>query len=490
MWDGRWQALDGLCIGPSLTAATGVLRFQSPDGVGMFHWVCSTHGGTYLLALPQKSWLLTVPCTPLASLGSMLQATFPGSDSSTSIFPTWELELFRAVCACPLSPVSTAPWRCPTLPLPSLVFLAVGPHAQTPVCALALVPSLQTPRSLTILPDSLVFDHSHCSSTPEVSPQTVAYCRSPAQAVQATFPAVLHPRDQSWAPPCALAAIPPWLCVHLWLPQPRCTGLTRVSHSRQQNSAKARSVWEQRASQLRLQNLRASCEALYSEMDPEERLRYATTRHLRPDMKTHLDRPLVVEPGRGPAGCKTRPEPVEPTEAADPPRRHHRHRDKDKTAGPAPAAQDSGASGQGAPKPEGTEPGARDERPRPHRSRSKEAAGPKEARNERGGGRRHHRRGSPEDTADREPRRHRVHRHAPDATREAKEDTAKAERRARHRGPRPNAREPEAGEEPRRHRARHKVQSTHEDQEKEEVDRDAEAEDRDKEKELRNHQPK
>ncbi|XP_014637482.1 PREDICTED: voltage-dependent N-type calcium channel subunit alpha-1B [Ceratotherium simum simum] len=65
--------------------------------------------------------------------------------------------------------------------------------------------------------------------------------------------------------------------------------------ARQQNSAKARSVWEQRASQLRLQNLRASREALYSEMDPEERLRYATTRHLRPDMKTHLDRPLVVE---------------------------------------------------------------------------------------------------------------------------------------------------------------------------------------------------
>ncbi|KAB1280133.1 Voltage-dependent N-type calcium channel subunit alpha-1B [Camelus dromedarius] len=66
-------------------------------------------------------------------------------------------------------------------------------------------------------------------------------------------------------------------------------------NSPQQNSAKARSVWEQRASQLRLQNLRASCEALYSEMDPEERLRFATSRHLRPDMKTHLDRPLDAE---------------------------------------------------------------------------------------------------------------------------------------------------------------------------------------------------
>ena len=113
-------------------------------------------------------------------------------------------------------------------------------------------------------------------------------------------------------------------------------------HSRPQNSAKARSVWEQRASQLRLQNLRASCEALYSEMDPEERLRYATTRHLRPDMKTHLDRPLVVELGRdgprGPPGGKARPEGAEASEGTDPPRRHHRHRDKAPAAAPAPAS--------------------------------------------------------------------------------------------------------------------------------------------------------
>uniref|UniRef100_A0A671G4N5 Voltage-dependent N-type calcium channel subunit alpha n=1 Tax=Rhinolophus ferrumequinum TaxID=59479 RepID=A0A671G4N5_RHIFE len=82
--------------------------------------------------------------------------------------------------------------------------------------------------------------------------------------------------------------------------------------AKQPNSAKARSVWEQRANQLRLQTLRASCEALYSELGPEERLRYATARHLRPDMKTHLDRPLVLEPGpdgtRGPPAGKTRPE--------------------------------------------------------------------------------------------------------------------------------------------------------------------------------------
>uniref|UniRef100_A0A8C4M136 Voltage-dependent N-type calcium channel subunit alpha n=1 Tax=Equus asinus asinus TaxID=83772 RepID=A0A8C4M136_EQUAS len=249
-----------------------------------------------------------------------------------------------------------------------------------------------------------------------------------------------------------------------------------ISIAAQQNSAKARSVWEQRASQLRLQNLRASREALYSEMDPEERLHYATTRHLRPDMKTHLDRPLVVEPGRegarGPAGGKARPEGGEASEGADPPRRHHRHRDK----APAPAGEQDRAE---APKADGGEPGGR-----PHRSRSKET------RSERGrgpgseGGRRHHRRGSPEEAAEREPRRHRAHRHAPDQGKEG-------ERRARHRGPRAGPREAESGEEPaRRHRARHKALPAHEDAEKEAAERESGVEDRDKDKELRNHQPR
>ncbi|XP_070934816.1 voltage-dependent N-type calcium channel subunit alpha-1B isoform X5 [Macaca nemestrina] len=269
-------------------------------------------------------------------------------------------------------------------------------------------------------------------------------------------------------------------------------------NSPQQNSAKARSVWEQRASQLRLQNLRASCEALYSEMDPEERRRFATTRHLRPDMKTHLDRPLVVELGRegarGPVGGKARPEAAEAPEGVDPPRRHHRHRDKDKT--PAAGDQDRAE----APKAESGEPVAREERPRPHRSHSKEAAGPPEARSERGrgpgpeGGRRHHRRGSPEEAPEREPRRHRAHRHQ-DPNKECA--GAKGERRARHRGgPRAGPREVESGEEPaRRHRARHKAQPAHEAVEKEATEKEAtekEAEivEADKEKELRNHQPR
>ncbi|EGW02691.1 Voltage-dependent N-type calcium channel subunit alpha-1B [Cricetulus griseus] len=266
--------------------------------------------------------------------------------------------------------------------------------------------------------------------------------------------------------------------------------------ARQQNSAKARSVWEQRASQLRLQNLRASCEALYSEMDPEERLRYASTRHVRPDMKTHMDRPLVVEPGRdglrGPVGNKAKPEGTEATENADPPRRHHRHRDRDKTSATAPAGGDQDRTD--CPKTENTEAGAREERPRPRRSHSKEAAGAEvQARSERSErNRRPPRRGSPEEEAtEREPRRHRAHRHAQES---GKEGTApvlapKGERRPRHRGPRTGPREAENSEEPtRRHRARHKGPPTLEPPEREAAEKESNVAEGDKE--TRNHQPK
>uniref|UniRef100_A0A452THM5 Voltage-dependent P/Q-type calcium channel subunit alpha n=1 Tax=Ursus maritimus TaxID=29073 RepID=A0A452THM5_URSMA len=64
----------------------------------------------------------------------------------------------------------------------------------------------------------------------------------------------------------------------------------------QKNQKPTKSVWEQRTSEMRKQNLLASREALYSEMDPDERWKASYARHLRPDMKTHLDRPLVVDP--------------------------------------------------------------------------------------------------------------------------------------------------------------------------------------------------
>ncbi|KAJ8261081.1 hypothetical protein COCON_G00168040 [Conger conger] len=67
------------------------------------------------------------------------------------------------------------------------------------------------------------------------------------------------------------------------------------SPKEQQRALKLMSVWEQRTTQLRRHNLRSSSEALYNELEPEERLRVSSAMHIRPDMNTHLDRPLVVE---------------------------------------------------------------------------------------------------------------------------------------------------------------------------------------------------
>uniref|UniRef100_A0A663FJJ6 Voltage-dependent N-type calcium channel subunit alpha n=1 Tax=Aquila chrysaetos chrysaetos TaxID=223781 RepID=A0A663FJJ6_AQUCH len=245
--------------------------------------------------------------------------------------------------------------------------------------------------------------------------------------------------------------------------------------AKQQNSSKSKSVWEQRTSQIRMHNFRASCEALYNELDPEERVRYATTLHIRPDMKTHLDRPLVVEPrGEGRNNIsKLSPVDVQEveqtkvssTDGAEAPRKHHRHRDKDKLG-----EQEKGD----VTKDENGESGAnnKEERHRQHRSRSKEVeGGSKEGKSDRNrsqeGGKRHHRRGSVEEGAEKEHRRHRTHR---SGNREG-EPGSKGEN----------------GEEPhRRHRFRNRALSTYDSVEKENGEKEGEA----GEKEHRNHQPK
>ncbi|KFP43977.1 Voltage-dependent N-type calcium channel subunit alpha-1B, partial [Chlamydotis macqueenii] len=275
--------------------------------------------------------------------------------------------------------------------------------------------------------------------------------------------------------------------------------------AKQQNSSKSKSVWEQRTSQIRMHNFRASCEALYNELDPEERVRYATTLHIRPDMKTHLDRPLVVEPrGEGRNNIsKLSPVDVQEVEqtkvsssdAAEAPRKHHRHREKEKLG-----EQEKGDMT----KDENGESGVnnKEERHRQHRSRSKEVeGGSKEGKSDRNrsqeGGKRHHRRGSVEEGAEKEHRRHRTHRHS--AERQGKEGNgtingARSERRSRHRGgSRSGNREGdpgskgENGEEPhRRHRFRNRALSTYDSVEKENGEKEGEA----GEKEHRNHQPK
>uniref|UniRef100_A0A3Q3G243 Voltage-dependent N-type calcium channel subunit alpha n=1 Tax=Labrus bergylta TaxID=56723 RepID=A0A3Q3G243_9LABR len=169
-----------------------------------------------------------------------------------------------------------------------------------------------------------------------------------------------------------------------------------ISAKEQQRSAKSMSVWEQRTNQLRRHNIRSSSEALFNELDPEERLRMTTALHLHPDMKTHLDRPLVVEardgekPGKPPDGGQEEVGDVLGDNFHTHSRKHYRHRDK------------NGESREGGD-------GERGERHHTHHSRSRDPNGngngnqAKERRGERShsheggqGHRHHHQGGSPE----------------------------------------------------------------------------------------------
>ncbi|KAI9543533.1 Voltage-dependent N-type calcium channel subunit alpha-1B [Dissostichus eleginoides] len=199
-----------------------------------------------------------------------------------------------------------------------------------------------------------------------------------------------------------------------------CTPVHHYLSKEQQKSLKTMSVWEQRANQLRRQN-QASCEALYSELELEDRLRLASALHIRPDMKTHLERPLVVEPldGPCPAGHQHHHHnacmPEEAEAATDPPppaplqpRRHHRHRDRDRARTREEANENGGTS--------------KDRAHHVHHSRSKEPGDSqgKEAKSERSrsreGGRRHHLQSSVDDsggggvTSERGHRHHHSHR--------------------------------------------------------------------------------
>ncbi|XP_069465799.1 voltage-dependent N-type calcium channel subunit alpha-1B isoform X3 [Ambystoma mexicanum] len=272
--------------------------------------------------------------------------------------------------------------------------------------------------------------------------------------------------------------------------------------AKQQNSLKSKSVWEQRTSQIRMHNFRASCEALYNELDPEDRVRYATTLQIRPDMKTHLDRPLVVEPRedaknngskQGPTDSQdTEQGKVSSTESTEAPRKHHRHRDKGGEQEKSDGGNENGDSGNN----------SKEEGVRQHRSHSKEGEGSsKEGKSERNRsqeqGKRHHRQGSVEEGGEKEHRRHRTHRHSAERPPKEGNGTAngtKGERRSRHRGGSrsgnrdgdPGSRG-ENGEEPhRRHKTRHKAQSTYDSEEKKENGEEGEAGD----KEHRNHRPR
>uniref|UniRef100_A0A672NEA8 Voltage-dependent P/Q-type calcium channel subunit alpha-1A n=1 Tax=Sinocyclocheilus grahami TaxID=75366 RepID=A0A672NEA8_SINGR len=83
----------------------------------------------------------------------------------------------------------------------------------------------------------------------------------------------------------------------------------KTNKQQQKNHKGCKSVWEQRTNELRRHTLINSREALYNELDPEDRWKVSYSHHIRPNMKTHLDRPLVVDPqeNRNNNTNKTRP---------------------------------------------------------------------------------------------------------------------------------------------------------------------------------------
>ncbi|CAL8332900.1 unnamed protein product [Lota lota] len=88
--------------------------------------------------------------------------------------------------------------------------------------------------------------------------------------------------------------------------------LSIAAKEQQKNNAKSgsKSVWEQRTSEIRRQNLMTSREALYNELEQED-WKVSYPRNSRGDMKTHLDRPLVVNPQDNRNNNTNRPRPGE-----------------------------------------------------------------------------------------------------------------------------------------------------------------------------------
>ncbi|KAL1275212.1 hypothetical protein QQF64_028026, partial [Cirrhinus molitorella] len=178
-----------------------------------------------------------------------------------------------------------------------------------------------------------------------------------------------------------------------------CSPAHHYLSKEQQRSLKMMSVWEQRTTQIR-KHMLASSEALFpEELNP----RLSSNLHLRPDMKTHLDRPLVVEPPcDGPHRGWDKPQDLQ--EERVPPRKHHRHRER-----PSNETNENGDTGHG-----------KEGRHHVHHSRSKEHDGTrcKEGKSDRSrsreGARRHHHQSSVDEGVgggEREHRHHHSHRH-------------------------------------------------------------------------------
>ncbi|XP_037387307.1 calcium channel, voltage-dependent, N type, alpha 1B subunit, a isoform X9 [Pygocentrus nattereri] len=212
-----------------------------------------------------------------------------------------------------------------------------------------------------------------------------------------------------------------------------CSPAHHYLSKEQRRSLKMMSVWEQRTAQIR-KHMRASSEALYSE---ELNPRLASSQHLRPDLTTHLDRPLVVEPRCWDEPRNMQSQPGTPQDAPDPhmmeppqshlPRKHHRRRERQSDE-----TQENGE----------TTGNSREGRRHVHHSRSsKEPEGTqcKEGKGEcsrsRDGARRHHHQQGSTDEAKSGEREHRHH-HSHRTSREGNgilSSGGRSERRSHHR---------------------------------------------------------
>ncbi|XP_074977774.1 voltage-dependent P/Q-type calcium channel subunit alpha-1A isoform X14 [Caretta caretta] len=262
----------------------------------------------------------------------------------------------------------------------------------------------------------------------------------------------------------------------------------------QKNQKSSKSVWEQRTSEMRKHNLLASREALYNEMDPEDQWKVTYARAMRPDIKTHLDRPLVVDPQENRNNNTNKTRPSEPSmeqrfsqqRAEDFLRKQARYHERSREFSSSRSYEQPDAEGLEARRQRGgskeadlnqdgtyrdldypsqaqessQEQGYRDsasERIRavdPHRRHQRCQGGSKESRS-----------GSPRlAEGERDHRRHRAHRRIGEEGGGGRDEGSKVERRLRHReGSRPSCGNVE-GEQPdgeRRRRHRHAAQSTY-----------------------------
>ncbi|XP_037103743.1 calcium channel, voltage-dependent, P/Q type, alpha 1A subunit, b isoform X3 [Syngnathus acus] len=228
--------------------------------------------------------------------------------------------------------------------------------------------------------------------------------------------------------------------------------LSIAAKEQQKNHAKpgGKSVWEQRTSEIRRQNLMTSREALYNELEQDdwkvggEGDEVSFARKGRGDVKTHLDRPLVVNPqdnrnnntnktppGQLPLDQEYRQQDLDRTHRAAPHHHHHhhhhhhRHHHHHHQRVPEPPDREQPAAGDEVGPEAGNREGQRPEERhghrghRGHRRRNREACGEgndehRRARRHCKGepGRRRGSKGAQADGEDSEGRKARRHRHA------------------------------------------------------------------------------